>query len=161
MNSIRNLYGKGSSSQDVNSGNIHDSVMDPQISSDSGSACEHSGLPVLQMMSVSTSWNFGSVGITVTKDPEVKVQGEGICTRLVIKMIFSRGKVESLWWFGVCTFRGRRWRIVCGRSCGSLWICEKTPPVLSHIRFLSGYSWNWKPCSSRKIFIPICYTMSG
>lgn len=89
MNRIRNIYGKDSNNQDVNSGNIHDSVMDPQLSSGSGSACEHTGLPVLQTMSVSTFRNFGSVGIAVTKDPEVKVQGEGISTRLVIKLLFS------------------------------------------------------------------------
>lgn len=32
--------GKGSNHQDANSGSIHDGVMDPQLSSASGSACE-------------------------------------------------------------------------------------------------------------------------
>lgn len=34
----------------VNSGNIRDSVMDAQVYSDSGSACEHTGLAVLQVL---------------------------------------------------------------------------------------------------------------
>lgn len=143
MNRIRNIYGKGSNSQDVNSGNIHSSVMDPQFSSDS--ACGHRGLPVLQMMSVRTSWNFGSVGIAVTKGPEVKVQGEGS---------------PPGWWKADFVTR-KRWLWVSVPSEQGVessarqitrmpWSVWETPSVLSHIRLLSGYSWNWKPCSSRK-----------
>lgn len=149
MNRIRNIYGKGSNNQDVNSGNIHDNVIDPQPSSDSSSAGEHSGLPVSQMMSLSTFWNFGMCCHHSHQRSWGKSAKGDLCEAGDKADFLMRKRwVFMMSW---CLYLQRKevessaWEIMWMPL--NMW---KNSSVLSHRRLLSGYSWNRKPCSSRE-----------